>query len=86
MTLSRSATASHWTNPHRALSFVRERCTGLAKLPFAFPLIPRYEHVGVRHRGYGIYQIFYRVAGTERRIAVRHVIHGARNIAAILFP
>ncbi|WP_324251760.1 type II toxin-antitoxin system RelE/ParE family toxin [Paraburkholderia gardini] len=33
-------------NPHRALSFVRERCVGLAKLPFAFPLILRHEHLG----------------------------------------
>lgn len=86
MTLSRSATTSHWTNPHRALSFVRERCMGLAKLPFAFPLIPRYEHLGVRHWVYGNYQIFYRVVETERRIDVLHVIHSARNFAAILFP
>ncbi|SEA60256.1 hypothetical protein SAMN05192564_102329 [Paraburkholderia sartisoli] len=88
MTLSRSATTSHWT-AHCALSFVRERrerCTGLAKLPFAFPLIPRHEHLGARHRVYGNCQIFYRVAGAEQCIAVHHVIHGARNFAEMPFP
>jgi plasmid stabilization system protein ParE len=76
-------------NPHRALSFVRElreRCVGLAKLPFAFPLILRYEHLGVRHRVDGNDQIFYRVVETERRIDMLHVIHSTRHFAAILFP
>jgi toxin ParE1/3/4 len=75
-------------NPRRALSFMRklrEQCTGLADLPFARPLIPRYEHLGVRHRVHGNGQIFYRVVEAHQRIEVRHIIQGARDFAAILF-
>lgn len=76
-------------NPRRALSFVRElreRCMSLTDFPLAFPLIPRYEHFGVRHRVHGNYQIFYRVVEESQRVEVLHVIHSARNLAAILFP
>ncbi|WP_322074828.1 type II toxin-antitoxin system RelE/ParE family toxin [Burkholderia cepacia] len=76
-------------NPVRALSFVRElydKCQGLATMPFAFPLVPRYERDGVRHRVHGRYQIFYRVIGEPpERIDVIHVLHSARDVAAILF-
>jgi toxin ParE1/3/4 len=76
-------------NPGRALTFVRElreRCMSLAEMPLAFPLVPRYEDRGVRHRVHGNYQIFYRVVGQPaERIDVIHVLHSARNIAAILF-
>jgi plasmid stabilization system protein ParE len=75
-------------NPRRALTFVqdlRQMCNGLADMPLAFPLVSRYEHMGVRHRVYGSYQIFYRVVEQSARIDVLHVIHGARNYAAILF-
>jgi plasmid stabilization system protein ParE len=41
----------------------------------------------VRHRVHGNYQIFYRVLGQPtERIDVIHVLHGARDFAAILFP
>lgn len=76
-------------NPGRALTFVRElreRCMSLAEMPLAFPLVPRYEDRGVRHRVHGNYQIFYRVVGQPaERIDVIHVLHSARNTAAILF-
>ncbi|SEF11731.1 Plasmid stabilization system protein ParE [Burkholderia sp. WP9] len=76
-------------NPSRAVSFVRElreRCLGLADMPLAFPLVPRYEARGVRHRVHGHYQIFYRVVGQPaERVDVIHVLHSARNTAAILF-
>jgi plasmid stabilization system protein ParE len=39
----------------------------------------------VRHRSHGRYQIFYRVVGQPERIDVIHVLHGARDYAAILF-
>jgi len=38
-------------NPMRALSFVgelRKRCKRLADIPKGLPLLPRYEHVGIR--------------------------------------
>lgn len=77
-------------NPRRALSFVRElrdKCMGLANMPLAFPLVPRYEDRGVRHRVHGSYQIFYRVVGQPaERIDVIHVLHSARDYAVILFP
>lgn len=47
-------------NPQRALSFIKElrdKCKSLADVPLAFPLVPRYEHMGVRHRAHGNYQI-----------------------------
>jgi plasmid stabilization system protein ParE len=76
-------------NPGRALTFVRElreRCMSLAEMPLAFPLVPRYEDRGVRHRVHGNYQIFYRVVGQPaERIDVIHALHSARNTAAILF-
>jgi plasmid stabilization system protein ParE len=76
-------------NPRRALSFVqelRERCLSLADMPLAFPLVPRYEDRGIRHRVHGNYQIFYRVVGDPPcRIDVLHVLHSARNYAALLF-
>jgi len=76
-------------NPLRAISFVRElrdKCLGLGEMALAFPLVPRYENRGVRHRVHGNYQIFYRVVGQPaKRIDVIHVLHGARNYAEILF-
>lgn len=54
----------------------------LATSPLAFPLVPRYEHLGVRRLVYGNYLIFYRV--DARNITVLHVLHGAMDYAAIL--
>lgn len=74
-------------NPVRALSFVRElsrSCLELADMPEAWPIVPRYEHHGVRRRVHGRYLIFYRVA--EGRITILHVLNGAMDVEAILFP
>ena len=74
-------------NPVRALSFVRElsrSCFELADMPEAWPVIPRYEHQGVRRRVHGRYLMFYRVA--EGRITILHVLNGAMDVEAILFP
>jgi toxin ParE1/3/4 len=74
-------------NPMRALSFVgelRELCERLAEIPKGFPLVPRYEHVGIRRRVYGAYLIFYRVA--EGQVDVLHILHGAVNYEPLLFP
>nr|WP_175016718.1 type II toxin-antitoxin system RelE/ParE family toxin [Burkholderia lata] len=76
-------------NPQRAVTFVREirdKCLSLAAMPLAFPLVPRFERHGVRHRVYGNYQIFYRVVGDPpARIDILHILHGARDYASILF-
>jgi toxin ParE1/3/4 len=74
-------------NPVRALSFVRElsrSCLELADMPEAWPIMRRHEDHGVRRRVHGRYLIFYRVA--EDRIVVLHVLNGAMDVEAILFP
>lgn len=74
-------------SPLRALSFVmelRERCERLIEAPKGFPLVPRYQHTGVRRRVHGAYLIFYRVG--PKTIEVIHILHGAMNYEAILFP
>jgi toxin ParE1/3/4 len=74
-------------NPVRAVSFVDELldcCYSLAAMPRAYPLVPRYEHWGMRRRVHGNYLIFYRVR--EDLVEVVHVLHGARDYEALLFP
>jgi toxin ParE1/3/4 len=70
-----------------ALSLVhelREKCFALAEAPRGYPLVPRYEHHGVRRRPFGSYLIFYRV-GTKA-IEVVHILHDARDYEPLLFP
>lgn len=55
----------------------------LADMPEAWPIIPRYERHDVRRRVHGRYLIFYCVGG---RIIVLHVLNGAMDVEAILFP
>lgn len=74
-------------NPVRALSFVRElyeRCLDIAEMPAAWPIVPRYEHHGIRRRVHGHYLIFYRVS--KDRITILHVLNGAMDAEALLFP
>jgi toxin ParE1/3/4 len=74
-------------SPRSALTLVRElreRCESLADAPRGYPLVPRYEHLGIRRRPFGNYLIFYRV-GAEI-IEVVHILHGARDYEALLFP
>lgn len=74
-------------SPVRAESFVAElydRCMRLADMPRAFPLLPRWEDSGIRRRPFGAYLIFYRLS--EDRVEILHVLHGARDYEAILFP
>lgn len=74
-------------DPQRALSFVQEiraHCLALRDFPERFPLVPRYERYGVRHRAHGNYLIFYRVE-TEA-VVVLHILHGAMDYAGLLFP
>jgi toxin ParE1/3/4 len=70
-----------------ALNFVqelREKCESLADAPRGYPLVPRYEHLGIRRRPFGNYLIFYRVASDA--IEVVHILHGARDYEPLLFP
>jgi toxin ParE1/3/4 len=74
-------------NPTRAVSFVDElidRCYTLADLPRRYPLVPRYEHWGIRRCVYGNYLIFYRVR--EDAVDIVHVLHGAMDYESMLFP
>jgi toxin ParE1/3/4 len=74
-------------NKVRALSFVRElrvRAQQLGDMPLAFPLVPRYAHHGIRRRTFRDYLIFYRVE--PDRIVIVHILHGARDYQALLFP
>lgn len=74
-------------DPNRAIAYIRvlrAKCLALADLPGRFPLVTRYEAQGVRRRVHGDHLIFYRA---ERdRIVILHVLHGARDYAAMLFP
>lgn len=74
-------------NLPRAVSILQElrvKCLTLADMPERFPLVPRYEASGVRHRVHGNYLIFYRVE--PEKVVVIHILHGAQDYAAILFP
>ena len=74
-------------SPLRAISFVRElreRCEGLVDMPYAFPLVPRYESCGIRRRVHGNYLIFYQAF--REMIVVTHVLHDAMDYFPILFP
>jgi toxin ParE1/3/4 len=74
-------------NPAHARSFVAElvaKAQGLADMPERFPLVPRYAEHGIRRRAHGAYLIFYRVE--EARVTVIHILHGARDYEALLFP
>ena len=73
--------------PARAETFVDDlfaRCLGLGVMPTAFPLVPKWEKLGVRRRPHGNYLIFYRVTGDC--VEILHVLHGASDYEALLFP
>jgi toxin ParE1/3/4 len=74
-------------SPRSALMLIRglrEKCESLADAPRGYPLVPRYEHKGVRRRPFGNYLIFYRVG--QDAIEVIHILHGARDYEPLLFP
>jgi len=74
-------------NPARTLSYARELdqlCLDIADMPQAWPVVPRYEHHGIRRRVHGRYLIFYRIRAD--RITILHILNGAMDVEAILFP
>ncbi len=75
------------STPLRAASFVRElrkAAQQLGEMPRAFPVVARYEHYDIRRRPYGDYLVFYRI--DDYRIAIVHILHGARDYESLLFP
>jgi plasmid stabilization system protein ParE len=74
-------------SPRSALTLVRElqeSCETLLDAPRGYPLVPRYEHLGIRRRPVGRFLIFYRVS--QDAIEVIHILHGARDHEPLLFP
>ena len=72
-------------NKQRARSFVRElqaRAGELGEMPYAFPLVPRYESLGIRRRPFRDYLIFYRVE--DDRVSIVHILRGAKDYEAVL--
>ncbi|ALR19059.1 MULTISPECIES: type II toxin-antitoxin system RelE/ParE family toxin [Sphingomonadaceae] len=62
-------------NPARSVTFiaeVREAAARIGGMPRAFPLVPRYEHHGIRRRSYKGYGILYSVQ--PDRIFVHRII------------
>ena len=74
-------------SPSRADSFLAEledRCNRLGAMALAYPLLPGREGTGIRRRPYRSYLIFYRIV--DQTVEILHVVHGARDYEAILFP
>jgi toxin ParE1/3/4 len=74
-------------NPTRAISFVHElraAAKAIADMPRAYPLIPRYEALGIRRKPYRDYLILYRVEGD--RLIILHIVHGSRDLERLIFP
>jgi toxin ParE1/3/4 len=63
---------------------ITDRCHRLGRTPLAFPLVPRQEDSGIRRCVSGSYLIFYRIV--DDMLQVLRVLHGARDVDAILFP
>jgi toxin ParE1/3/4 len=74
-------------SPHRAVTFVDEieaHCRQIAANPQADPLLPGREVTRLRRVVHGTYLIFYRIDPGE--VLMIHILHGARDYEAILFP
>ena len=72
-------------DPRAAAKFVRElrsACEGLSTFAKRFPVVLRYESLGIRRRACGSYLIFYRIEA--KRVVVIHVLHGARDYLDLL--
>jgi plasmid stabilization system protein ParE len=72
-------------NPLRAISFVgelRETAKRIGDMPRAFPLVPRYEHRGIRRRSHKGYGILYSVE--PDRIFVHRIIGPGQDHDAAL--
>lgn len=67
-------------NPERAVTFIeelRDVAARIGRMPHAFPLIPRYEHHGIRRRSFKGYGILYSVQ--PDRVFVHRIIGPGRD-------
>ena len=83
--LAEIATYIAQDDPRASLKFIRElrsACEGLSTFAKRFPIVPRYEGLGIRRRICGNYLIFYRIEA--KRVIVIHVLHGARDYSDLL--
>jgi toxin ParE1/3/4 len=64
--------------------YLRQKALGVGAIPYAFPLVPRYERRGIRRRVCGNYLIFYRVENGD--VLIVRILHGARDYGPLLFP
>lgn len=74
-------------NPRCGISFIDELeaiCRRISAAPLSHALVPGWEERGIRRAIHGNYLIFYRV--DARQIVIIHILHGARDYEAILFP
>lgn len=74
-------------DPERALALLAElraACRNLAEFPRRFPQVPRYTKHEVRRCVHENYVIFYRME-IDAQVTVIHILHGARDLEAILF-
>ena len=85
--LERIATYVAEHSPINALKLIRqlrEKCETLSDAPRGYPLVPRYEHLGIRRRPFGNFLIFYRLGADA--IEIVHILHGAQDYGPLLFP
>jgi len=71
----------------RAETFIDEivdHCYTLTDMPRRHPLVPRYEHSGIRRCVHGKYLIFYRVR--EDAVEIVHILYGGMDYESMLFP
>lgn len=69
----------------RAKSFVRDlrtKAAQIGQMPYGNPVVRRRNEIEIRRRPYAGYLIFYIVTG--HMVDIIHVIHGARDVDAIL--
>ena len=74
-------------SPRRAGTFLKElrsACKKIGDMPRGYQLVPRHEATGIRRSVHGKYLIFYHVI--SGRIEILHILHGAMDIEAMLFP
>ncbi|MER9302117.1 type II toxin-antitoxin system RelE/ParE family toxin [Mesorhizobium sp. M0496] len=74
-------------SPFRAATFIQELrhdCVELRAMPERYSLFERHRSSGIRRRVHGNYLIFYRVSAET--VEILHVLHGAMDLGAILFP
>lgn len=74
-------------SPKQALTFIQElraHAARIADMPLSYPLVPRYERYAVRRCIHGNYLIFFKI--DSDRVEIVHILHGAMDYTAILYP